>query len=164
MDYWDNNKFELGTIGFGGGAISKYPLGKASNLYTSLHLALVPFGGNSTKFVIDTTEVRDYNYVCGLEGRFETTANLGKYATATLRYYFYWMRTYIGANGNNFIQIVKPRITVRLYKNLSIGCEAQLYYNDLYQRSVPARHGIQTEQKIFLLLFLEDSQRRGYYN
>jgi hypothetical protein len=163
-DYWDNNKFELGTIGFGGGIISKLPVGKTNNLYTSIHLALVPFGGNSTKFVIDTTQVRDYNYVAGLETKLETTFNLGKYATATLRYYFYWMRTYVGYNGNNFIQIVKPRITVRLYKNLSIGYESQLYYNDLYQRGLPAIHSIQTEQRIFLLFYLEDSQRRGQYN
>jgi hypothetical protein len=163
-DYWDNNKFELGTIGFGGGVISKYPVSKTSNLYTSIHLALVPFGGNSTKFVIDTTEVRDYNYVFGLETKFESTFNLGKYGTATLRYYFYWMRTYVGTNGNNFIHILKPRITVRLYKILSIGCEAQLYYNDLNQRGMPAFHSIQTEQKIFLLFYLEDKQRRGHYN
>ena len=163
-DYWDNSKFELGTIGFGGGVISKYPLSKTSNLYTSIHLALVPFGGNSTKFVIDTTQVRDYNFVGGLESKFESTFNLGKYATATLRYYFYWMRTYVGTNGNNFVHIIKPRITVNIYKFLSIGCEAQLYYNDLYQRGMPAVHAIQTEQKIFLLIFLEDKQRRGYYN
>jgi len=163
-DYYDNSKFELGTIGFGGGVISKYPLSKASNLYTSIHLVLVPFGGNSTKFVIDTTQVRDYNFVGGLEAKFESTFNISKYATATLRYYFYWMRTYIGKNGNNFIHIVKPRITVSLYKNLSIGAEVQLYYNDLYQRGMPGIHSIQTEQKIFLLIFLEDKQRRGYYN
>jgi hypothetical protein len=163
-DYWDNNKFELGTIGFGGGVISKYPVSKTSNLYTSIHLAVVPFGGNSTKFVIDTAEVRDYNYVFGLETKFESTFNLSKYATATLRYYFYWMRTYVGANGNNFIHTLKPRITVRLYKKLSIGCEAQLYYNNLNQRGMPAIHSIQTEQKIFLLIFLEDKQRRGHYN
>jgi hypothetical protein len=163
-DYWDNSKFELGTIGFGGGVISKYPLTKTSNLYTSIHLALVPFGGNSAKFVIDTTQVRDYNFVGGLEGKFESTFNLGKYATATLRYYFYWMRTYIGTNGNNLIHILKPRITVRIYKNLSIGAEAQLYYNDLYQRGVPGHHSIQTEQKVFLLFYLEDKQRRGMYN
>ena len=163
-DYWDNSKFELGTIGFGGGVISKYPMSKTSNLYTSIHLALVPFAGNSTKFVIDTTQVRDYNFVGGLESKFETTMNLGKYATATLRYYFYWMRTYVGKNGNNFVHIIKPRITVNIYKFLSIGCEAQLYYNDLYQRGMPAVHSIQTEQKIFLLIFLEDKQRRGYYN
>ncbi|MFZ4520953.1 MAG: DUF3943 domain-containing protein [Bacteroidales bacterium] len=163
-DYWDNNKFELGTIGFGAGVISKWPVSKVSNLYTSIHLALVPFGGNSTKFVIDTTQVRDYNFVGGLEAKFESTFNLSSFATATLRYYFYWMRTYIGMNGNNFIQIIKPRITVHVYKGLSLGVESQLYYNDLYQRNQPAHHSIQTEQKIFILFYLEDKQRRGHYN
>ena len=163
-DYWDNSKFELGTIGFGAGVVSKLPLSKTSNLYSSIHVALVPFGGNSTKFVIDTTQVRDYNFVGGVETRFETTVNLSTYATATLRYNFYWMHTYVGVAGNNFVQILKPRITVRVYKNLSIGCEAQLYYNDLYQRGMPSVHSIQVEQKAFILFYLEDKQRRGQYN
>jgi hypothetical protein len=163
-DYWDNKKFELGTIGFGGGVISKLPLSKTSNLYTSIHIALVPFAGNSTRFGPDTSQFRDYNYGGGLETKFETTFNLSKYATATLRYYFYWIRTYVGANGNNYIHIVKPRITARLYKNLSIGCESQLYYNVRHLHDYPAVYGIQTEQKIFLLFYLEDKQRRGHYN
>jgi len=163
-DYWDNKKFELGTIGFGGGVISKLPISKTSNIYTSIHLALVPFAGNSTRFGPDTSQVRDYNYGGGLDAKFETTVNLSKYATATLRYYFYWIRTYVGANGNNLIHIVKPRITVRLYKSLSIGVESQLYYNDRYLRDFPDVHSIQTEQKIFLLFYLEDKQRRGHYN
>jgi hypothetical protein len=163
-DYWDNKKFELGTIGFGAGAISKLPMSKVSNIYTSIHLALVPFGGSRTKFVIDTTQVRDYNFVGGLESKFECTMNFGKYATATLRYYFYWMRTYVGANGNNFIHILKPRITVRIFKNFSIGAESQLYYNVRDLHGIPSIHSTQTEQKVFLLLYLEDSQRRGYYH
>lgn len=163
-DYWDNKKFELGTIGFGGGLISKWPISKTSNLYTSIHLALIPFAGNSTRFGPDTTQVRDYNYGGGFETKFESTVNLGKYATATLRYYFYWIRTYIGVNGNNYIHILKPRITVKLYKYLSIGCEYSLYYNDRYLRGFNPIHSIQTDQKIFLLIYLEDRQRRGNYN
>jgi hypothetical protein len=164
-DYWDNNKFELGTIGFGSGIISKYPVSKTSNLYTSIHLALVPFAGSSAKFdVSDTIQVRDYIYGGGLEGKFESTFNLSKYATATLKYYVYWIRTYIGMNGNNFVQILKPRITVRLFKFLSIGGEYSIYYNDRYLRNLPDLHTLQTEQKVFLLFYLEDSQRRGQYN
>jgi len=70
----------------------------------------------------------------------------------------------VGAPGNNFIQILKPRVTVRLYKYLNIGCEYSLYYNDRYVTDFPAQHAIQTDQKIFLLIYLEDRQRRGYYN
>lgn len=163
-DYWDNKKFELGTIGFGGGVISKWPLSKTSNLYTRIHLVIAPFGGNGIKVRSDTSLFRDYNFVGGLETKFETTLNLGKYATASLYYYYYMMRTYIGTSGTNNIHIIKPRITVRLYKQLSIGCEYYLYYTNLYQRNLPALHSVQTEQKIFLLFFLEDRQRRGYYN
>ena len=163
-DYWDNMKFELGAIGFGGGVISKLPLSKTSNLYTSIHVAIIPFAGNSTMFGPDTSQFRDYNFGGGLETKFESTFNLGKYATATLRYYFYKIHTYVGAPGNNFIQILKPRITVRLYKYLSMGGEYSLYYNDRNVSGFPAQHSIQTDQKIFLLIFLEDRQRRGYYN
>lgn len=163
-DYWDNKKFELGTIGFGGGIISKYKLSKASNLYTRIHIALVPFAGSSTHFGPDTSQIRDYNYGGGMQTKFETTFNISKYATVSLMYYFYWIRTYIGANGNNFVHILQPRITVRLYKNLFIGVENYVYYNDRYIKGWAGIHAIQTEQKAFLLFFLEDKQRRGHYN
>jgi len=164
-DYWDNKKFELGTIGFGAGVISKYPVSKVSNLYTSIHLALVPFAGSSARVVVsDTAQLRDYNYGGGLEGKFESTFNLGKYGTASMIYYFYWIRTYVGSNGNNFVHILKPRVTVRIYKNLSIGGEYYLYFNDRSLRNFQAVHSAQSEQKVFLLFYLEDSQRRGQYH
>jgi hypothetical protein len=163
-DYWDNKTFELGAIGFGGGIFSKLPVSKTSDLYTNINLALIPFSGNSTHFGPDTTEFRDYNFGNGLEGKFESTLNLGKYASASMIFYYYMIHTYVGLPGNNFIGILKPRITVRLYKQLSIGFEHFVYYNDRYLRDYPAIHSVQTEQKVFLLLYLEDKQRRGHYN
>lgn len=163
-DYIDNKTFELGTIGFGGGVITKLPVSKTSNLYVSLHLALVPFAGSSTRFGPDTSQVRDYNFGGGLEGKYEATFNLSKYATTSLIYNIYWIRTYVGVNGNNFVHILKPRITVKLYKSLSIGYEYYVYLNDRYLSNLPAIHLNRTEQKIFLLIYLEDSQRRGQYN
>jgi hypothetical protein len=163
-DYWDNKKFELGTIGFGGGVITKWPVSKTSNLYTGIHLAIAPFGGNSAKVESDTSQFRDYIYGGGLEAKFESTFNLGKYATASMIYYFYMIHTYIGPAGNNFVNIIKPRITVRIYKSLNIGAEYILYYNDRFLNDFPSLHTKQTEQKIFLLFYLEDPQRRGQYH
>jgi hypothetical protein len=163
-DYWDNATFELGSIGFGGGVISKLPLGKTSNLYTAVHMAIVPFAGNSRRAGPDTSQLRDYNYGDGLEAKFESTVNLGKYATASMIYYFYLFHTFDGTPGNNFIHILKPRVTVRLYKNLSIGCENYIYLNDRYESNYPNLHLVKTEQRVFLLFYLEDKQRRGYYN
>jgi len=163
-DYWDNNTFELGTIGFGGGMLSKLPLSKTCNLYTKMHLALVPLAGNSTHFGPDTSQVRDYNFGTGLEGKFECTFNLGEYVDASMVYYYYMIRTNVGAPGTNFISILKPRITVHLYKDLSIGFEHFIYYDDRYLRDFAAIHSVRTEQKLFLLIYLEDKQRRGHYN
>ena len=163
-DYWDNKTFELGVIAFGGGIFSKLPLSKTFVLYTNTHLAVIPFAGNSTHFGPDTSQFRDYNYGGGFEGKFESTLNLGKHATASMIYYYYFVHTYVGLPGNNFIGILKPRITVRLYKDLSIGFEHFVYYNHRYLRDYPGIHSVRTEQKIFLLLYLEDKQRRGHYN
>ncbi len=165
-DYWDNNSFELGAIGLGGGIITKVPVNKArkSNLYTSLHLAVIPFAGNSTRFVPDTSIYRDYNFGSGLEGKFESTINIGKYGSATLPVYYYWIHSYVGLRENNFIGIIKPRVTVTLFKILSVGYEHAFYFNDIFSPNLPSLHIARTEMKIFLMIYLEDKQRRGHYN
>jgi hypothetical protein len=163
-DYWDSKSFELGTIGFGGGAFTKLPISSKINLYTNIHLAIVPFAGNSTLFGPDTSQVRDYSFGYGYEGKFESTLNLGKYATATMIYYYYMIRTHVGAPGDNYISILKPRITLKLFKNLSIGYEHSIYFNDRYLIDFPAIHIKRTEEKVFFLFYLEDPQRKGHYN
>jgi len=163
-DYWDSKSFELGTIGFGAGLFTKLPLSTRTILYTNVHLAAVPFAGNSTLFGPDTSQVRDYTFGYGYEGKFESTLNLGKYGTASFIYYYYMIHTEVGVTGDNYISILKPRITVKLYKNLSIGYEHSIYFNDRYLVDFQTIHIKRTEEKIFLLLYLEDPQRRGHYN
>ncbi len=163
-DYWDNKTFELGAIAFGGGVFTKLPISKTFNLYTNFHVGIIPFAGNSTRFGPDTSQVRDYNFGDGLLAKFESTLNFGKYATTSLIFYYYIIHTYIGDPGDNYIGILKPRVTVRIFKSLNIGFEYFVYYNDRYLSDFPAIHSVRTEQKVFLLLYLEDKQRRGQYN
>lgn len=163
-DYWDNSTFELGTIGLGGGVFSKLPVSSKSNLYTNIHLGIVPLAGNSTEVITDTATIRNYNFGGGLQGKFESTLNLGKYLDVSLIYYNYLIHTYYGTPGTNFIQIFKPRVTVQLYHALRIGFENYIYTNDQYLSGFPVLHRLQTEQKIFLLLYFEDRQRKGRYN
>lgn len=165
-DYWDNKTFELGAAGFGLGVITKLPISKnsKSNLYTSVHLTAIPLAGSSTRFGPDTSQFRDYNFGCGLGGNFESTINFGRSATITMAAYYYWIHSYVGLKENNLIGILKPRGTVRLYKNLNIGFEEAVYYNHVHSPDLPVVHINRTEQKIFLMLYLEDKQRRGHYN
>ena len=163
-DYWDNSTFELGSIGLGGGIFSKMQLSAKSNLYTNIHLGIVPLAGNSTDIITDTATVRNYNFGGGLQGKFATALNLGKYLEVSMIYYNYLIRTYYGAPGPNFMQIFKPRVTLQLYHALRIGFENYIYTNDQYLSGYAALHRVQTEQKIFFLLYFEDHQRKGRYN
>ncbi|MEP6612513.1 MAG: hypothetical protein ABJA76_11530, partial [Mucilaginibacter sp.] len=163
-DYWDNKTFELGALGFGGGVFTKYPISKDVMLYTNAHFALVPLAGNSTRFGPDTSQVRDYTYNDGLEAKLESTINFGKYASASFVYYYFLMHTYVGSPGNNYVSILKPRVTFRIAENLSLGFEHFIYYDDRYLKTLAPIHSARTEQKIFLSWFLEDQQRKGRYN
>ncbi len=163
FDYWNNRVFELGTLGFGPGIISRISIGRNSNLYSGIHVAVVPLAGNSTRFGPDTSEFRDYNFGGGLEGRIEETLNLTQWVSLGFTGYYYRINTYDGLPGKTWIGILKPRITVKLFNNTSIGLEHHVYYNNRFINDIPALHLKRTEQKIFLQVYLEDPRRKGHY-
>ena len=158
-DFWDNKTFELGTIAFGGGMISKLSVSANSNLYFDVHLGIVPLAGNSGQLGPDTSQIRDYNYGGGAEGKLETTLNLGGWASVTFRGYYYWIRTYVGHLGDNYIGIIKPSVAFAIVNNISLGFEQLIYYTDRYPREFPVVHDVRTEQKVFVQLFIETSEK-----
>jgi hypothetical protein len=160
-DYWDNMTFELGALGFGGGLVTKYPITRDINLYTNLHFAGIPLAGNSTRYGPDTSQVRDYTYNDGLEAKFETTLNFGKYVDAGISFYYYILHTFVGPPGDNYIGVLRPRISVHLYKGLSVGFEHFQYYDDRFLKNFPPVYSVRTEQKIFLTWLFEDSRLKG---
>ena len=160
FNYFDNRTFELATIAFGPGVISKVTMGKNTNLNTAFHVGIVPFAGNSTRFPIsDTSQFRDYNYGGGAEAKLESTLSLGGWAEFTFIGYYFWVRTYVGAAGDHYIGLINPRVSVRLYDNLSLGFEQLVYYSDRYTKDYGNFHIIRTEQKIILSLYFEDFKR-----
>jgi hypothetical protein len=157
FNYFDNESFELATISFGPGVISLVPIGKNSALVTAFHVGVVPFAGNSTRYPLtDTTQYKDYNYGGGAEAKLESTLSLGGWAQATFIGYYFWIHTYVGNPGDHYIGLIKPRIQVRLYGNLSLGFEHLVYYSDRYTRDAGDFHKVKTEQKIILSLYFED--------
>lgn len=163
-DYWNTRNFELGALGFGGGVFSKLEFQKHINLYTNAHLGVIPLAGNSTRSAPDALGLRSYVFATGLQGKIESTMSLGKYASAALVYYHFWLNTFEGLEGRNSIGIVRPRVTVQLYKNVSLGYEHFGYTTDRTLEAYPGQRSVITEQKIFLQLFLEAPDRRGHYN
>jgi len=171
-DYYDTKAFELSTIAFGPGLITRVPLGKVSNLDINLHAAFVPFGGSSVGPVTDTSLYRDYRFSYGWESKLEASANIGKFGALSLYYHYYFIHSFnntgkdespINTLGNNHISVLRPRITAHIYRTLSVGLEQIIYYNDHFQTPYPPLHFTQTEQRIFVMFNWEDPQRRGRY-
>jgi len=163
-DYWDNKTFELGALGFGGGLITKLPITKNIVFYTNFHLAASPLAGNSTRYGPDTSQVRDYTYNTGLEAKYEGTLNIGRYVDISVSYYYYALRTFDGPAGTNYIGILRPRLNIRVYKDLGIGFEHFQYYDDRYLKNFAPQYSVRTEQKIFLTWSLDNPQRKDHFN
>jgi hypothetical protein len=165
FDYWDSRGYELAMLGFGGGVIARYPVFTSASFYSTLHVALVPFGANNFAATpSDTAQFRDYNFGGGAEAKLESTLSFGNHASFKLVANYYWFHTYVGEPGNNLIAIVRPRITIGILDNLSIGLEHSIYSSTRDSPDFATIHTIRTEQKLFLMLFIEDSQRGGHYN
>jgi hypothetical protein len=163
-NYWNTRNFVLGALGFGGGLFIRLPISEQINFYTNAHLGVTPLAGNSTLIAPEAFGLRDYVYTNGFQGKVESTLSLGKYASAAFVYYHFWLKTIEGPEGSNSIGIVRPRVTLRLFKNLSLGYEHFGYSTNRKLDDYPNQRSVITDQKIFLQLFLEDPQRRGRYN
>jgi len=171
-DYYDTKAFELSTIAFGPGMISRLRIGKIADLDLNLHLAYVPFAGSSVGPVTDTSFYRDYRFANGWEGKLETALTIGKYGTLSLWYSYYFIHAFdntgkdvppVNSLGNNYIHALRPRLAVHVYRSMSVGLEQIVYWNDHFQASYPALHYTQTEQRLFLMFNWQDRERRGRY-
>lgn len=160
FNFFDNQTFELATIAFGPGIVSKLQLSPNSNLYTTFHVGAVPFAGNSTFYGPDTSQVRDYNYGGGAEAKLESTLSLGGWVDFTFIGYYFWIHTLVGHAGDHYIGLIKPRIALKLFYNLSIGFEQLVYYSDRYTRDYGAFHQVRTEQKVILQLYFETFKKQ----
>jgi hypothetical protein len=163
-DYWDNPVYELTTLGFGPGVVARLPVLTNASWYSVLHLDVVPFGGNSKRAGPDTSQIGDFNFGGGAEGKLESTLSFGNAASFKLIANYYWFHTYVGEAGNNFIAILKPRVTVGIFHNVSLGVEESIYSSVRDSPNFGTIRTVNTEQKIFLMIYLEDSQRGGHYN
>ena len=157
MNYFDNNTFELGTIALGPGIISKMQVNNNSSFYNNLHVDIVPFGALSNRHgITDTSQVRDYNYAGGAQVKLESTYNIGGRVAISFIGYYWWLHTFVGIAGNNYIALIKPRIAVRLFNNVSLGFEHMIYYSNRVPSNFPSISSVRTEQKVFLQIFLEE--------
>ena len=153
FDFWDNDIYQVGSLGFGGGIVTQFPILKNSTIESAVHLAIIPLAGVSSPYV--SIDFRHYTYGGGLQAKFSNIFDLG-WGSLTTDYFLYWVHTYVGPAGNNLIGIFKPRLGVQLYRNLSIGFEYLVFHRAADYESYPNFYSLHTEQKVYVVLNLEN--------
>lgn len=147
----------------GPGITSRINFGKTANLFSGLHFAAVPLAGNNTRSGPDNAEFRDYPFGGGFEGRIEERLNLTKWISLAFNGYYSWIYNYEGSPGKSRIGILKPSVTFRFLKNLGLGFEHHIYYDNHFIKNIPDLHLTTTEQKFYLQYFFSDNNRRWSY-
>jgi hypothetical protein len=167
-DYWDNYSFEMGALALGPGAITQYEfktLGLENHLYTNFHLGFVPLAGKSGAQGVDPhTDTRDYNFGWGGESKLEVALNIGNVTTLALAGYYYYLQTYEGLTEKTSLAILKPKIYFTVYRNIKVGYEQTVQYDKSVSNTTSGNYNRHMEQKAFILIYLEDKQRKGRYN
>jgi hypothetical protein len=159
FDYFDDKYFELTAIGFGPGVISRIAFPGDIDFYTDLHVAAVPFGGNTTRNGPYSANTSDYDFIGGMETKEESVLALGDWARATFTSSFFLTYTYVGnvrdkySKSNDKFTIVNPGIVFRLYRNLGIGFEHLVYYCDRNPDKYLNVNVTRTEQKLYLTYY-----------
>jgi len=158
-DYWNTDSFEIGTIGLGLGAVTKLPVGKRSNWQNEIHAAGVPLGGSNNRKVTSSaeqnTDYHAYSYAGGAEIKYQTAFNFG-WGEIGAEYYFYWLHTYVGVPGNNQINILRPRVSVKVLKFASVGAEYLWYNRNDFHSDGTKLHVTTGEQRLFVTLAFEN--------
>ncbi|MFI4963710.1 MAG: DUF3943 domain-containing protein, partial [Legionellales bacterium] len=93
-DYWDSKSFSIGVSAFSAGIAHKLTLSKNSDIETQINLGIIPLAGINSPYV--EVEERDYDFSGGINGKFESTLNIGGSVLITASYYFYALHTYVG--------------------------------------------------------------------
>jgi len=148
-DFYDNNTYKVGGISFGGGLLSyfKTDKGNKNRIVTSVHLNLMPLGASNSAY--SSFGEKEYNFTVGANMKFESSL-LMSWGFALVDYNVYLMHTIIGASSNEFVGILKPKLQVNVYKNLSVGAEYVFYHREGYYADYPDIHIRNNEQKIYV--------------
>jgi hypothetical protein len=152
-DYWNTDSFEIGTIGLGGSFLSRIPLFKNGFFQNELHIAGVPLGAsNARKVVLGELNpgFKNYTYSSGAELKYLTNFNF-EYGEVGVEYYIYWLHTFVGDPGDNFIRIFRPRVSGRIYRNVSLAYEYFLYKRSDTNGPQPTIHVQTHEQRLYVL-------------
>ncbi len=131
-DYLQNNIYQIGGVSVGIGAGYSTHISKNIQFVTLMNTGPILMGGANSEYaenreVMFLDSARTYNMGPGAMLKSETFFRFPS-GSIFIGYYFWWIHTWDGAKGDEFIGMFTPKIRFRVYSNWFVGVEYLLYH------------------------------------
>jgi hypothetical protein len=153
-DYLKNNVYEVGSVSVGPGIGYRTAQKKKVQFIGGLHAAAILMGGANSDYageykVSFLDSARTYNMGPGAMAKAKAFLRF-PFGSIFLEYSFWWINTWDGAPGDEYIHMFSPKLRVHIYKRWFIGLEYLLYYNASIYREYPDVYTTNNEQRLFV--------------
>ena len=153
FDFLNNNVYEIGSTSIGPGVGFRTSPKEDVKFAGTLHAALLLMGAANSDyapqynivFLGDTA--RTYNMGPGFHGKLDAALSWS-WGLFQLGYDFWWIHTWDGAPGDEYIGILAPRLRVFVATHWSVGLEYLLYHRRGVYTEFPDRDLKNNEQRL----------------
>ncbi len=154
FDYLENNVYQVGGTGVGLGIGYKTPFKRSVQFIGTLNAGAILMGGANSNYAVDNNvgfldSARTYNMGPGALLKAETILRFS-FGSLYLGYDFWWIHTWDGAPGDEFIGMLAPKLRIRVYKNWFAGLEYLLYHRFGRYDNLENRNYRNNEQRFFI--------------
>lgn len=151
-DFLNNSVYELGAASLGLSVGYRTSKKSKTQFIGLLHGAVVLMGAANSDYVPKVEfldSARTYNMGPGAHAKLETILRF-PFGALSLDYSFWWIHTWDGAMGDEFIGMLAPKIRVHIYKKLFVGLEWLLYHRVGKYDDFEDRNYRNNEQRLFV--------------
>ena len=153
-DYLENNVYQIGGVSVGPSIGYRTAKGKSTQYIGLVHAAALLMGGANSDYAKDyyvsfLDSSRTYNMGPGAHFKMEHFLRFS-FGALYLGYNFWWIHTWDGAPGDEFITMIRPQLKIKLYKKWYLGLEWRLYHRFGEYDQFPNRDYRNNEQRLFI--------------
>lgn len=154
FDYLENNVYQVGGTGIGLGIGYRTPPKTKVQFLGTLNAGVILMGGANSDYALHNDvgfldSARTYNMGPGALVKAESILRFS-YGSLYVGYNFWWIHTWDGAPGDEFIGMLKPKIRIRMYENWFVGFEYLLYHRFGRYDELDNRNYRNNEQRLFV--------------
>jgi len=153
-DFLNNNVYELGGVSAGLGIGYQTPGNKDYQFIGMLHGAALFMGAANSDYAPEyeisfLDSARSYNMGPGAHTKVEAILR-APFGSLSVDYSWWWIHTWDGAPGDEFIVMIAPKLRVHVYGRWFVGLEYLFYHRAGKYDLFPDRDYRNNEQRLFV--------------